>query len=215
MTAPRAAARALLLAGGLASLASVAGANGWELEDLFYNSDQPSRIIFPNETMLYMGSFTVQITYQATFGNEFLTGITIVNFGTATSADISTVYWRAYCNKTDTGIVPLTYAGMYMEGDVTLGSQVARPAWTWAGITGQFNACADACGCSPACCGPSLTIELYANIAPCATQGVTVDLGVPFNNLSTTSWGGGLSDSEDTFTAWSDVDRGGAFDTVE
>ncbi len=215
MTAPRAAARALFLAGAMASLAATAGANGWELEDLFYNSDQPSRIIFPNETMLYMGSFTVQITYQATFGNEFLTGITIVNFGTATAADISTVYWRAYCNKTDTGIVPLTYAGMYMEGDVTLGAQTARPAWTWAGVTGQFNACADACGCSPACCGPSLTIELYANIAPCATQGVTVDLGVPFNNLSTTSWGGALSDSEDTFTAWSDVDRGGAFDTVE
>src|SRR5678809_313439 len=108
---------------GAVALSGMAAANGFELEDLFYNSDQPSRVIFPNNTMLYMGSFTVQITYQSVFGIENLTGLTVVNFGTGTNIDVAKVYFRAFCAKSDTGIVPLTYDGMYTEGDVTQGPQ--------------------------------------------------------------------------------------------
>lgn len=189
-------------------------ANGFDLEDLTYNSDQPARIIFPNNTALYMGSFTLQITYQTTSQPEEITGLTVVNFGSAGPGDISAVYFRAFCAKGDTGILPLTFAGTYTEGDITQGPQVPRPAWTWAGLSPNFDACADTCGCNP-CCGPFVTIQLYADIAPCATQGATVDLGFPFNNASTTTWGGSISDNGDTYAPWADTDRGGNMDTIQ
>ena len=156
------------------------------LSDFWYNDDAPSRSIFPNWTRVYMGSYTLLLEIDATGELEQITGITLVNYGTATSADLAGVYVRLFCTGSDSGTLPMTYAGNYAEDSGTY------PAWTWAGLTVDFSGCPDLCGATP--CGAALALYVYADVAPCPASGVTVNLGFPSNATKNPGWPGSIYD---------------------
>jgi len=143
--------------------------------DMWDNNTEPPGLVFPNWTLVRVGSFDVTLCMTADgcnwVGNEYILSLTVVNFGSAVPADFKGVYWRASCGGTGTGVLTLTYAGMY---SVDTG---VFPAWTWTGMTPDFSGCPDLCG-TPAC-GGFFTIDIYLDIAGCPAEGSTVEMGFP------------------------------------
>ena len=171
---------ACLLFFGTAGRADVCMLQLWD------NGTTASGPIFPNWTKVWVGSFDVMLCLAADCSwtaAENILAVTVVNFGTATPADFNKIYWRANCGAPDTGLLPMTYAGNFKS------DSGVHPAWTWAGTTASFAACADLCG--KAACGAYFTIDIYADIAACPVEGNTVTLGFPTTAVMNawTSWG--------------------------
>ncbi len=95
------------------------------LMDAWANTTLQPGLVYPNWLKVPAGSFDAWLCNGCTASPENLTGLTVVNFGTATAADIAGVYWRVRCGATATGTLTLTYAGIYNE------SSGSYPAWTW------------------------------------------------------------------------------------
>ena len=148
---------------------------------------------FPNWNMVPTASFmllecpdTVCLSCTA----SSIVGLTVVNYGTATGADIPSVYFNIVCGtKNNSGIVAMTYDGLYTYGAET------HPAWTWPG-TYLFAANADPCDGPTQGCSCEVSLFLYVDVAPCPTEGATVQLGFPE---------AGMNDNCPMSGPWSDV----------
>jgi len=138
--------------------------------------------LFPNWYRVMVGSNQLWM-YAAVPGSEIIQGITIVNFGTAINTDFSAVYVELACGATSSGLLTLTYRGVYPT------DAGAAPAWTWAGNTPDFQNCPDLCG-NPAC-GGFLTMSIYVDVAACPMDGATVRMG-----LTSQDWLGGITDNQ-------------------
>ena len=170
--------------------------DGWRSDTL------TGGFIFPNWLSVPMGSFDLWVCDSLTCGaaTEVITGVTVVNYGTAVNGtDIKAVYWKLRCGAVVNQYV-LTYAGLYVEDTGTF------PAWTWGGATPDLSTCGvDLCACAPACCGETFSLDLYMDVGSCPTPLNSVQLGFPVNTLSNTTWGGSISDNQDTFTPWTEM----------
>ncbi len=145
--------------------------------------------LFPNWLRAPAAAFLLEECDDTVCGiaTANITALTIFNYGTASggpTGDIRGVYWELQCgSKTATGPMTMTYAGNWTVGPQTY------PAWTWSGnIAWGDNPC-DNPGFSCACFANLLT---YVDIAPCPTDGDTVELGPGFNMIG---WGPGVMDS--------------------
>jgi uncharacterized repeat protein (TIGR01451 family) len=207
-------AAAFLVAGAALSPSSPARADNC-IQDVWYNGDAPGRYIFPNWQRAYMGSYTLWF-FPNNLTPEYISGLTVVNFGDAMQGtEISNVYIRLYCNKTDTGTITMTYVGN-RTFDGGGGSTTTYPAWTWGGnATNNFADCADYCADNPTC-GGYLTMQLYADIASCPAQGTVVNLGFPSAYYLNPGYPGSVYDSVGCVGPWYEVDtsRGADYDTI-
>ena len=131
--------------------------------------------VFPNWSKAPVAAFGLyewDDAWSAWCPNSSITGITILNYGTASggaAGDITAVYFQLQCGtSTQSGFRTLTFAGNWLVGAATC------PAWTWTGplAFGDDTCVAPTAGCS---CFPNL--YLYADIASCPTPGAVVDLG--------------------------------------
>ena len=171
--------------------AGPAGADNCAM-DSWNNQSVSDSYVFPNWQKVWVASFDVLLLQLV--GTESLTGLTVVNFGTALPADIKTVYWRASCGATTTGFQTMTYAGVFNE------DSGSYPAWTWAGASINLAACADMCG---GACGGLFTVDVFTDIQACPVPGVTIDLGFPFNSVN--AWYGSISDNAGCAVPWYDM----------
>ncbi len=185
----------------LALLAAAPGRADVFLDDMWDNGlVTPGTMVFPNWSRVWAGSFVAEFCEGCTDPDptEILKGLTVANFGTALPADIANVYWLMSCNGTKTTFL-MTYAGNYAE------DTGAYHAWTWAGSTINLA------GCNPLCVGclaAAVQIDLYVDIAPCPTDGVSINLGFPYHGLSNTMWGGSVTDQHGTAVPWDDLPGG-------
>ena len=186
----------LLRVGILAAATLAAGAARADscAMDAWNNGTVVGAFLFPNWYRAPVASFDVWECDGCTPANENVRAITVVNFGSAVAADIANVYWVASCGATTTGTLTLTYAGVYAEDG---GSY---PAWTWSGSTIDLGACPDLCGTPP--CGGVFTIDIYATIASCPGQNVTVSMGLPVNSLNNPANPGSIWDNYPCAVPW-------------
>ncbi len=142
--------------------------------------------IFPNWTMLPTSSFSLfecdDVTCAWCLASS-ITGITMLNYGTATGGpgkDITGMYFKLLCGTTNTAIFPMTYAGNWTVPTGTF------PAWTWGGAipwTADPGDAKNGCGGTP-------SLFIYTDIGSCPTEGNTVELGPGYNPIDF----GGITD---------------------
>jgi uncharacterized repeat protein (TIGR01451 family) len=171
---------ALLMSCGTSGRADVCMLQLWD------NGSVTSGPVFPNWVTVPAASFDSLLCLASdctTPATEVIVALTVVNFGTAVPADFKRIYWKARCDTADSGLRTLTFAGNYTS------DSGSHPAWTWAGTTPSLAGCADLCG--KAACGGYFTIDIYADIDDCPTEGNTVILGFPTTAEMTgwTAWG--------------------------
>ncbi|MEK7475628.1 MAG: hypothetical protein AAB152_08345 [Candidatus Coatesbacteria bacterium] len=170
----------LAAAGVLVLLAGHARADACLQEGWDDGSVSPMNL-YPNWTKVLVASDQLWL-YPGVPGTEIIQGITIVNFGTAVDTDFSRVYVELECGATSSGLLTLTYRGVYPT------DAGPAPAWTWAGNTPDFSGCPDLCG-NPAC-GGFLTMSIYVDVAQCPADGASVRFG-----LTSQNWEGGITDN--------------------
>ena len=112
-----------------------------------------------------------------------LTGVTIMNYGTATGSDLTRMFFEINCGKTSL-VQTLTYAGVW----------AAKPAWTWAGTLALPDACAN-CACS-------IALDVYGDVAPCPVDGRTIQLGPGYNAILNPAAPGGITDNCNGIGPW-------------
>ncbi len=181
----------------LLALAQAAWADNC-LTDAWDDGQVKGGLVFPNWVRARVASFAVLLANNG-LSPETLSGLTVVNFGTAGASDLTKVYWAATCGATTTGLVTMTYAGNYTEDSGTY------PAWTWAGSSISLSGCADYCG---GVCGAAFTLTLYADIAPCPAALATVRLGLPVHQAFNSVWWGSLFDTGGCAVPWYDLGTG-------
>ncbi len=147
-------------------------------------TEATSPFLFPNWKVAHVDTYDVWLcatsicTWDTT---ETFRGLTIQNYGTATSSDLNAVYFYILCgsggSKVDYGPISMTYAGVWS----------GSPVWTWAGITPDVSGCA----VSPAF---SIPLRLYVDVDDCPTAGATVSLGVRSDPILNPAIPGGLTD---------------------
>ncbi|MEK7475735.1 MAG: hypothetical protein AAB152_08895 [Candidatus Coatesbacteria bacterium] len=168
------------------------------LDDAAFSGDT----LFPNWVAAPAAAFTVfecDDTACAGCSNNPVTGVTILNYGTATASDLTGVSFRLLCNATDSGILAMTYAGVWTVG----GSPY--PAWTWAGSIAWAGDPCQAPGAGSKGCGCFVSLYVYADIAPCPADGAVVELGPGYDPLRDINLPGGISDSCGCVAPWSRV----------
>jgi len=160
-------------------------------------------IFFPNWTKAYGGAFQA-FDYWVDCGTAGcavchpasgdscggtalqIAGLTVANFGTAVAVtDITKVYWLQDCTMAGGG---LTWHTMV---------NVAPQMWTWAWDGVEAN---------PTLLGASPLvgqIKIYVDIAPTPTDGVTVQMGIPYDPEN--GYQGGLADRCCCTQSWSDL----------
>ena len=180
----RTASRVAILAAVLALLMPATGraANAGMLS-IWDNGSVSNGLIFPNWTKVWVGSYDVFLDLYGAGSSETLKSITLVNFGSATNADLKGVYWQGRCDVVAPVLQSMTYAGNYKSDSGT------HPAWTWAGTSANFSGCADLCG--KTACGAYFTIDIYVDMDDCPADGETLTLGFPTigNMTGWTNWG--------------------------
>jgi len=176
--------------------------------DLWSNGSAPiPDVVYPNWQRMWAGSFDAWMCLAADgcTGNENITAITVVNFGSAVAGtDIKAVYWKVSCDVANSALYTMTFAGTYAleSGDY--------PAWTWAGMSPLLSSCADLCVSPP--CGGYFTIDVYVDIGPCPVPTRTLSMG--FSNaahqISATVWDyeGAITDIAECQVPWYDVAAG-------
>lgn len=173
--------RLLLPALALSLRAAVADANGICLSGATANpSEATGAFLFPNWAQAHVGTFDLWMcdTTVCAFGaTETIKGLTIVNYGNAAATDLAAVYWRIQCGATDTGLVTMTYAGLWS----------GSPVWTWAGTSIDLAGCA----VSP---DFSMPLRLYVDVASCPTPGDSVNLGIRVDPIVNPALPGGMTD---------------------
>jgi uncharacterized repeat protein (TIGR01451 family) len=189
-------------------------------QDVWYNGDaslgSSNGYIFPNWSRVFMGSYTLWLYLEdPEVISEYITGITIVNFGDAMQGtEISNVYIRAQCDTRDSGTITMTYVGPRLFDDGS-GGTTSYPAWTWGGSAAlNYNTCVDYC-VTPAC-GGFITLSVYADIAPCPAQDTVVNLGFPTAAYLNPLAPGAIYDSNGCVAPWyeSNTDMGADYDTI-
>ena len=98
-----------------------------------------------------------------------ITGLTIVNFGTASggpTGDIRDMYFIYACGAGKTAATTLAYAGIW----------AGKPAWTWAGSIALPNDPCTVCWCWA-------NLFLYTDISPCPVDGASISLGPPVGGM--------------------------------
>ena len=164
--------------------------------DMWDNNTVNGSMLFPNWGQFKAASFDVLYCYGCIWqANEQISAVTVVNFGTALPADIKAVYVKAECGATNTGLLTLTYAGMYSEDSGTF------PAWTWKGLSVNMAACA------PLWVGGSgaFTISVYVDIDDCPASLRTVKMGFPINSANDPTYMGSLWDNAGCVVPWADT----------
>src|SRR5678810_490152 len=154
------------------------------------------KVFFPNWQKAYAGAFTL-LDWGAAIGgacagapncsvggcggtNSQMMGLTIVNFGSAVAGtDITAVYWRSDADA----------AGFY-HTMTAVGAGANMWTWVWNGVEANPNMLAT----------PNLRI--YADLGPTATDGTTVQLGIPYDPVS---FNGGLTDTGCCSASFTDV----------
>ena len=157
--------------------------------------------LFPNWRSVYAGSFDIWLTDgsgdASGTGTERITALTVVNFGTAGSGDLTNVQFKIRCSSQAGVLTPMTYAGVYLE------DTGSYPAWTWAGSSVDLNGCADLCGTPP--CGGYFSIDIYVDITPCPTDQATVNMGFPTHLAYDPVWWGSIYDNQGSVVPWYDM----------
>ncbi len=151
-------------------------------------------MVFPNWRNIWAGEYGVWLCDGCGSSAETLVALTLVNFGTAGSADITNVVWKVQCSSVNSGLFTMTYAGMYTE------DSGVYPAWTWAGASPDLNGCSDLCAPGPTC-GGWFTIDVYVDITPCPTNAATVAMGFPID----ASGNGSIYDNQGARVPWYDL----------
>jgi len=158
-------------------------------------------IFYPNWTRAYAASFDVTdwevdcglagcLTCHPASGDSCggtttllqVANLTIANFGTATNADITNVYW---CSgpiatptwHTMTPVAPKMWTWAWNGVEANPSLQIAGPLWT--------------------------TVRVYVDIAPSPTDGATVKMGIPYDPIN--GYQGGLADRCCCSMGWGDV----------
>ncbi len=169
------------LAVAAACRAAVAGANGICLSAASANTTEATgTFLFPDWIQAHVATFDLWLCDPAvcTFGaTETIKGLTIMNYGTAGAADLAQVAWRIQCGVADTGLVPLTYAGVWG----------GAPVWTWAGTSVDLSPCA----VTP---NFSMPLRLYVDVGPCPAPNATVNLGIRVDPVANPALPGGITD---------------------
>ncbi len=170
--------------------------------DAWENGTAVGQTIFPNWTKVLVASFDLQLDDDPFFTSEVLQGLTLVNFGSAGPGDLARVQAQITCNAANSGLLSLTFAGNFAE------DSGSYPAWTWGGATPDYTTCADDCAPCTAgidCCGAVITLDIFADVAPCPADLATVKLGLPFHGLTNTADGGPIGDDNGCFAPWDDL----------
>jgi len=155
--------------------------------------------VFPNWATIPISSFSILLCDDSscpTCPSGPITGITLVNYGTATGGtggDVANLYcWLSCGSKTyNSGMLAMTWAGTWDVGGTPY------PAWTWAGSKGGVEVCTN-CGCE-------LALYVYADINDCPTDGATIQLAPNSNSILNPTWPGGIYDSCGCSAPWSSV----------
>ncbi len=161
------------------------------------NGTVTSTALWPNWLKTPVASYDIDICQCALVGESF-TGLTLVNFGTATKTDFAGVYAKFSCGATATALLPLTYAGAYAEQTGTYN------AWTWAGATLDFG------GCTPPCvgCDQIVTMDIIVDTASCPADQATVTFGLAEANALRylpTGYPSSLADNHGCGEGWGDL----------
>jgi len=158
-------------------------------------------ILYPNWKAVYAGSFSMWMCQASDgcnwVGTENLTSLTLVNFGSAGPGDITNVQWKVRCSTVNSGLYPMTYAGVYTE------DSGAFPAWTWKGTSPDLSGCGDLCITPP--CGGYFTVDIYVDITPCPTTYATLSLGFPTHEAFDPGWWGSVYDNAGCVVPWYDM----------
>ncbi len=169
----------------------------FDIVDMWNAGNVQPGTVFPNWAQVYVGSYQVLLCNGCLGATETLNGLTVVNFGTATTADIGAVYWQVRCSALNSALFTMTYAGLYTEESGTY------PAWTWAGASPNLATCGDLCGGT---CGGTFTLNVYTDIAPCPTDLRTLKMGFPYHSFGGTAlWWGSISDNNGYVLPWGDM----------
>jgi uncharacterized repeat protein (TIGR01451 family) len=153
--------------------------------------------VFPNWVRTPVATFTVVECADAVCTgctNNPIVGVTIYNYGNPAAqggVDITSLYFQVVCGSTNSGLVAMTYAGIWTVGGNSY------PAWTWysaAGIAWSSDPCT-ACLCSPA-------LNLYADIASCPVDGRIIELGPGYNDIVDATRPGGVTDNCNCVAPW-------------
>jgi len=169
------------------------------VEDAYDNGGVTLDYLWPNWTKAHVGSFDVLVCYGCGYPDEIIRGLTVVNFGTAGPASFKGVYAQLQCpagkGVVDSGLIPLTYAGMYV------GDSGTYPAWTWAGSSPDLGICDPMC----VACNQLFTVDLYVDVAACPADQAIVELGFPVNSVANPIWYGSITDDQGCAVPWGDM----------
>jgi len=159
--------------------------------------------IYPNWIQAPVGAFTIYEGDDTTYSwcpTSSITGLTMFNYGTATggaTGDITGAYFNINCgSKTNSGIVAMTYAGVWTVG------LDSYPAWTW---DGPFLIPGDPCSNLGFNCLCNVNLFVYVDVHPCAIDGRTVSIGPGFNDDLNPGWPGGVYDDCGCAGPWGPV----------
>ncbi len=142
------------------------------------DASPPADFLYPNwqrvKTSIFDAEMCDSVTCPPPDSEANITGITILNYGTATggaAGDLTGMYvcWDCSltpgtCGPGSAGAMTLTYAGLFNT------PSGAKPAWTWAGLTTLAVDPCTTCDCIH-------LMNVFVDVGPCAAPGNTVVLG--------------------------------------
>jgi len=147
----------------------------------------PPPILFPNWVQAPTAGFMLYECDDVTCAScatSNLTGVTIMNYGTATggvTGDLTGMYLSYVCGTQNSAVFAMTYAGVWTVGAGN------HPTWTWAGTLVLST---DPCDTKNGCwCYPSLLV--YSDIGSCPVDGASIVLGPGYSFMGE----GGVTDS--------------------
>jgi len=180
------------------------------LVDMSVDANDPAPFyLFPNWVQTQVAIFDLAYCDSATCAwdptafQASLTGLTMVNYGSATGGpggDLTNLYFCGGCTAACTAPnQTMTYAGIW----TILG--VPRPVWTWAvGTPLVFNT--DPCNTKGGCASPcQVVLSFWVDVAACPADKATISLGPSYDPVANPASPGGASDEEGCTQPWNSV----------
>ncbi len=180
------------------------------LIDFVVDANSPGAFyLFPNWTRAQVAIFdavycdSTICAWSLTAYQASITGLTIMNYGTATggaAGDLTGMYFCGGCTAGCT--VPtqtLTYAGIWNVGGTPY------PAWTWSSVVPLvFNTdpCNTKGGCATAC---QVSLPIWVDVNSCPTNNATIALGPGYNPTLDPLNPGGVVDEDDCRQPWASI----------
>ncbi len=157
------------------------------ISDAYLDAASPSfTYLFPNWYQTEVTDFDILFEDSTTCpgcSDGDITGLTIVNYGTAVggaAGDIKNVYVCFGCSRSSGGACTpaytLTYAGIWNLGSNTV------PAWTW-DPAAPVILNADPCNGGPGGCACIFVMRVFVDVGACPVPNRTVKLGPGFDDL--------------------------------